>query len=469
VLAGALVFLARFLRIAWLRIAFPYDLEWLEGVSVDHLDRLTAGLPLYTEPSLDWVPFSYPPVYYLAALPFVALTGVGYLPLRIVSVLASLATMSVLALLAYRETRSRTAAVAAAGLFAATYRLGGAWFDVARVDALFLFFSLAALALIALGTSLRSAAVAGLALALAALTKQTAMGLAPALFLAALPNPRRALVLTAACAAVWFPAVAILHHTSGGWFTYYAFHLPSKHYEYHCAPHFWNADVLNPLPIASALALLTAVGTLVTRRVNAFVRLVVPCLALIASAWISRRHCGGYDNVLMPLHAALALLSALAVGYSLSSTRPWIPGVLLLAVPAQLVLLNYSDDAQIPTARDRAAYDDLVVRVRSTPGDVWVFQHPRVAHDAGKNTFAHWMAICDVLRDPDVKARARMGRAINDALDTKRFAAIITDDHYFPALIGRRYIDDHPFFESPDVLWPRTGMPTRPSVYWSPR
>lgn len=461
-LAGALVFLARWLRIAFLRIAYPYDLEWLEGVSVDHLERLMAGLPLYVEPGVDWVPFSYPPFYYLVAWPFAAVLGVGYLPLRLVSVLASLGSTALIAWIVARETGSRSAGCAAAGLFTATYRLGGAWFDVARVDTLFVFLVLLALALIVHGEGLRSAAAAGVALALAALTKQTAMGIAPALFIAALARPRRALTLTLACAAVWGAAVAWLHHASSGWFTYYAFQLPSRHYEYNCAPQFWYADVLRPLPVASALAAVYVLVALATRSWSRLARYAAPCAALTAAAWISRRHCGGYDNVLLPLHAALSLLAGLSLSLP---RRSWLPGFLLITL-IQLFLLNYDDAAQLPTPRDRAAFEDLVLRVRETPGDVWVFQHTRVPRAAGKPTFAHWMAVCDVLRDPEVAARIRLYEALNAAVDARRFAAVICDDDYFPVLIRRQYTAEAPVFSAPDVLFPRTGMPTRPRVWW---
>jgi hypothetical protein len=75
--------------------------------------------------------------------------------------------------------RARTgrvdAAVVAACLFAATYRLSGTWFEIARVDALFLFLFLAAAWLLLGRDSAPAAVAAGALLGLSYLTKQTAL------------------------------------------------------------------------------------------------------------------------------------------------------------------------------------------------------------------------------------------------------------------------------------------------------
>ena len=60
-------------------------------------------------------------------------------------------------------------------LLAAIFRVGGAWFDVARVDTLFLFFLLAGGYAARVSSGWRGAAFAGLLMAFAFFTKQSAL------------------------------------------------------------------------------------------------------------------------------------------------------------------------------------------------------------------------------------------------------------------------------------------------------
>ena len=39
------------------RIGYPFDLEWMEGAMLIHVWRMQRGLPIYVEPSLDFIPF----------------------------------------------------------------------------------------------------------------------------------------------------------------------------------------------------------------------------------------------------------------------------------------------------------------------------------------------------------------------------------------------------------------------------
>src|SRR6185369_2073503 len=129
-------------------------------------------------------------------------TGLGYAPLRAVSFASSLGAALVLFALVRRETRSLFAGALSACLFAATYRLSGTWFDLARVDALFLFLLLCAVLALRAASSLRAHVLAGLLLYLAFMAKQTAMIVAPPLMLyAILARGRRGWAFVA-CAIV---------------------------------------------------------------------------------------------------------------------------------------------------------------------------------------------------------------------------------------------------------------------------
>jgi len=77
------------------RLAYPYDLEWMEGGMLGHALRLLEGEPLYAEPSARFVSFAYTPLYPIVLRLLAPVAGVGYLPARAVSVAAFAAALVV--------------------------------------------------------------------------------------------------------------------------------------------------------------------------------------------------------------------------------------------------------------------------------------------------------------------------------------------------------------------------------------
>src|SRR5262245_44459077 len=162
--------------LASLRAGYPFELEWIEGAILDTVHRALAGRTLYPAPSLEFVALNYTPLYYHVAAWAARILGPGFLALRLVSILATLATFVVLFEWVRRVTASRMAGLLAVSLYAAGYRLSGAWFDVARADALYLLLLLVALAVLHLDPSrLRAGIVAGVLVVAAFFAKQTAV------------------------------------------------------------------------------------------------------------------------------------------------------------------------------------------------------------------------------------------------------------------------------------------------------
>src|SRR5262249_43811627 len=138
----AAAYMMMYLAVAILRFRYPFELEWLEGATRDHVRRVLTGAPLYARPSLDFVAFTYPPLYYYLA-PLGLRMGVsGFVAMRVVSIAASAGSLVLIYMLVRAESGHRIAFVSA-GLFAATYALSGAWLDLGRVDSLYLCLALA--------------------------------------------------------------------------------------------------------------------------------------------------------------------------------------------------------------------------------------------------------------------------------------------------------------------------------------
>ena len=127
---AAAVPLAVFAWLAVHRVGYPYELDWMEGGSVGLAARVLHGHSLYVAPSLTYVGWTYPPLYYWLSAAVAEVTGIGFAPLRLISALASGVSMITLAAVVVRQSGDRVAALVAAGLFAAAFALSGYWFDV---------------------------------------------------------------------------------------------------------------------------------------------------------------------------------------------------------------------------------------------------------------------------------------------------------------------------------------------------
>jgi 4-amino-4-deoxy-L-arabinose transferase-like glycosyltransferase len=477
--AASALYVIAYLAVALARIHYPFELEWVEGGMVDHVRRILAGMPIYAKPSIDFVAFLYPPLYYVAAAGFAKLLGLGFLPLRLLSLLSSLGIF----LLIYRMLRKETGAVLpgvlAVGLFAATYDKVGGWLDLARLDSFYLLLLLAGAYALRYRTSAAGAAIAGLLVGAAFLTKQSALAIAvPMALYILLADPRRALWFTGTAAGVMMGGTLLADWLSGGWYRYYCFYLPSKHpmLEVGVAA-FWTQDLLPALPLALLAAAAYAAGRLLSN--DARDRLFFPLLAvgMIGSSWLVRSMVGSERNNLLPAFVAVSMLAALgahrmrerATQAGGGRWRPVALGVEALFV-VQLGMLAYNPMKHIPTAADRAAGMSLVARMAAFRGDVFVPHHGYLAILAGKRSFAHALALDDVHVGDDGPARRDLETTLVQAVVGRRFAAILLEsDRWHEMEIRGTYDLRGPLFDGPDVFWPVTGARLRPEVLCLPR
>jgi Dolichyl-phosphate-mannose-protein mannosyltransferase len=469
-LAGTGVSLLTYLAVALLRMGYPFELEWMEGESVEHVARLLRGQPLYVAPTPDFIPFVYPPLFYAVAAAVAKLTGPGFFAARAVSFVSSMACLLAIYTLVWEETRDRFAAAAATGTFAATFRAGGAWLDLARVDSLFLALFLLGLVAMRRWPSARGYAAAGALFALSSLAKQTALAMClPMLLFAALTAPRRAAWLASSLVLVAGAATAALLWTSQGWYGYYVFGEPLRFaWARPVFLTFWTDDLLRPLPLAATAAAVTLAGLLAPRERSLFWLLAT--VGMVGGAYRSRLQTGGYENVLLPAYAAVCVVCGLGVAAGLAAARPLAEkralaeSAVYAACLAQLALLAYDPRAAVPRAADRRAGEDVLRTLGRLPGEVFVPYHPYLAGLAGKRTFAHVMPVFDVLRLelPEAGPLAERYRA---AIRERRFGAIVLDegsDYFFTPEIEASYVRARDLLADPEAFFPVTGVRTRP-------
>jgi hypothetical protein len=445
-LALAAFFTVELVYVLARRLFYPYDLEWMEGGMLCHALRLQAGQPVYAAPSVNFVPYLYTAFYPALLSALSSFVAIGYVVGRVVSLLGYFGAWTLGYVFVRREGQSRAVAFGAMAIPLAAFVPTGAWVDLARPDSLFLGLITAALML---GWWKRNShagvALAGLLMVLAFFTKQTASPFMAALGVWLLfSNWRTAFTYGATLAAVGLPTLYLSNRGSDGWFWTYVFKLHQAHDFYA-----WRAFGGTPL------ILLLLLGPAVLLVPWAILRVRSP--ALLYSTWIAGfgilAACLGFGtqwaftNAFIPGIFFPAIAIGVAAGRLVTHQAPRLRPIVVYALLAMSLavapggLIRFSRHAPtrfgldprwptgydargyIPTAKDRQAGDQLIQRLRDTPGDVLIPFHPFYAHLAGKLTFLHRMGVLDV-------TRAGLGapQGLKEALAQQRFAMVVMDD-----------------------------------------
>lgn len=466
-----------FVYVAFRRISHPYELEWMEGGVLDEVGRVLHGRQLYTRPSMASTPYLYPPLFTWVGAGVAKVFGLNLPALRAVSVVATCGVGAALFGLVRYETRDRIAALLTVGCFLAVYRVGGAWFDVARVDMLFLALLFAGLLLIRVARSVPVACAAAIVLVLAALTKQTAV--LPALAVipfAVLRGRRSGIAYAVAFAGVGVAAALVLQIATHGWFVFYVWTVPSSHdIAREAVVGFWTHDLAAVMWPALGLGAIGLVMLFRRRAVPALLFHLPVFAALVLAAYTARLHTGGWDNVLLPAYAGVAVLAGLGIAELRRRATP-APMVLLAAalVVTQFVLLRYSPTAQIPTAADTRAGDRVVATLRALPAPVYAPGEPWLllpAHHSDDVT-AQAAALQDVLRANVGAPSRRLERDIEQAIHSQAFCAVVVPrPAAFDALPAdfSRYYRPGPLLLRGNELRPVTGLAIVPWRVWLPR
>ena len=474
----ALAFTGVYLVLAILRMGYAFELEWIEGGSLSMVRRVLDGRPLYDSPSLSYIPFNYPPLYYWLSGLAARVLGLEFTALRLVSFAASLACGALIFSLVWAETKRRSAGVLAVGLFFATYRLAGAWLDVARVDSLHLALVLSGFLLLrVVRAPLVAGVAAGAILTLAFLTKQSALVAAFPMAVYLLFSDRtRGIAFAGSMATLVIASVFVLDSTSGGWFRYYVFELAGKYApQISMATQFWRVDFAGPLAfciLAGLFAFLVPPEGAGRGRGITFAAIV----GLLVSSWTVRAYPATYDNVLLPACAAAALMLGLGWDAAQSSAQRWgsryaprLTAFAGIAVVLQFVALSYNPLQQLPDEADVAAGERIVENLALTDGPALVPCHDYLSVRAGKGEHFHEMAFMAVAKSGDDTTAVRLRRQLREAVQDRFWSWIILDTRDW--LFEELAVAYEPRFNVVEEgeMWPVTGMRRRPESMFVPK
>jgi hypothetical protein len=480
-LAIAGLFTALWLVIACLRIRYPYELEWSGGSMLDHCREVLRGNALYREPSSGWFSFEYPPLYFYVSAFVMRFMGVNsYLGMRLVSCISTLLLLYVVYLWCARlapmpSGRRSSWPYLAPAVFLAAYRFTGAWYDIERLDMLFMFLSVLGGYLLTIAVQARSSiptktgnaiteyglvAASAAVFSLAFFTKQQAvLFVAGAIGALLFSGKWKHLALFSALSIVLDLAVVQrLNISTSGWFSYYCFHVPlANGIRKELALQFLLIDI----PLVSPMVLCAVLALKHKDRENSVLSQQAPDVLFlsqvvmgVAGSFLSRAHWGGAENVLMAVYLYLFMLAGVLASRTEAVQGAQALGFYMLALVQMLVVI-YRPDLQLPKPQNYAAgkqYQSLVKSL-NLEGDVLCVDHGGVS----AVPHFHLMALTDVYGS-DKGTPASIVQALLD----HRYAAIVIDalpDARSPLAVA---LETYPNIQKVNITnsWIITGFPT---------
>jgi 4-amino-4-deoxy-L-arabinose transferase-like glycosyltransferase len=406
--------------VVYQRIGIPMALEWGEGAGINQIYRLLSGQQIYTAPTLDFMPLVYTPAYYWLASVIGKISSQVELSARLLSFLSSLGAAGIIAWLVNRDTKNHLGAWLSGALYLACYGLSDGFFDLIRVDSLYVFILLVALVVLQITSRPGGLILAGATIALGFFTKQsTLIVFIPLLVYLLIKDWKRMWLLFAVIAAGILLPFFLLNASSNGWFTYYILELPREHgYSLVSAINFWVGDLIGPLGIAVGFGLIFStpflMGCFFKRNTtnlqksteseleeqsgstasSAWTYLLFAAGA-IGAAWITRASNGGGANNAMSAYAAIAILFGLGFDRAITliqdNEKPKDYYLLVMSglVAIQFIGILYNPFSFIPTAGEIEANEMLIAYLENLDDTAWIPYRSHLPRLAGKPTMIH--------------------------------------------------------------------------------
>lgn len=427
-LGAAAFFTVTFLHIATIGLLYPFPLEWMEGHTIDIMQRILDGKAFYTKPSLEYVPYLYTPYYFYVSA-FVALfTGVDFMAARLVSLLSVAGIAALMVSWVRKEEGSWIAGLISVGLFLATYKISGRWLDVARVDSLYLLLMFAGLYVFYFYKSRHSEWLVAALFCFAFFTKQSAiLALLPAFFAALLLDKGRAWRCALIAGLLILAGCTYLQIRSDGWFSFYIYDVGAGHSnDMRQVKLFWTRDLLPHVPIMMAASLILCIALLSKQNWRKCLWYTALLLGFTGSAYISRIHSFGHINVVIPTYFILSLM--LGVLLAKSYKRPPLGVLLSAAIAGQFYMLHYEHTKLMPTPAAEERGNKFIEEIAKLEGDVLFAELQFIQTKAGKKPYSIGMAGFDVLRS-DLGDKNHIKhtykQSISRAMKEKRFGAVV--------------------------------------------
>jgi len=194
---------------------------------------------------------------------------------------------------------------------------------------------------------------------------------------------------------------------------------------------------------------------------------VLVTVTAIGASILMRAHHGGYVNVLMPGHWALAVCGMAMLGVVV---RDWShPVVLALACGLtgwQLWETRWDAQRMIPTEDDVAAGERVIAAIEAVDGEVFAPHFPWYPAMAGKTPSLPLIALWDI--DHRGGPYKKEAKRVDTALASQRWAAVLTPDRHTKHGLELHYDKGERLKYSGRTFQTKTGWKVKPTIIWVP-
>jgi len=408
-----LVPLILFFFVIWNRITLPFVFEWGESAGVNQINRILSGADLYGQPALDFTPLVYTPLYYYLAAGLSAIIGNPLFSARIISLVSTIGSVVLIGRIVHKETKNYLIAWISGMFFLACFSIGDGFYDLARVDSLFILFVLIAFNVVMGAKNKTGYMVFGLLVVIGFFIKQSFiivfLPLQIYLFL-----KQKEKIWTAFAIEIIGLAVPlyIINSYTNGWFFYYIFDLPGEHgYSLVSAVNFWISDTIGPLGIGFVFCLfflLAYKSDFLSSKPDAIIEgkkevqvgsrdiWFVYLLFLVGAAgtaWITRSSNGGGANNCILIYSALAIGFGLGAGLVLRNnwveSSPWFYGFIAIVISIQFVGLFYNPFVFLPTEDEVRLNELMAERIANLDLQVLIPYRSHLSYELGGRPQIH--------------------------------------------------------------------------------
>lgn len=439
----ALFFIGAYLFITYHTLYYPYQMEWLEGAIMDSVARVYHGKPIFVPPSIEHIPLMYTQFYYYVAALFSFVMGLDFPAARMVSFLATIGTCTVVFLWLRKEGARWWLSLIGSGLFLATYELSNNWFNLAREDSLFVCLTMLGLYLLYFFESRRSAIASALVLLAAVYTKQPAGIILACVFAVEIfIRPRRTFMVGLILGVLGLTIGGMLEILTDGWYLVYVEQIPRttpKRWDY--IHKFWPDDVYSHFEQGYML-IIVAAWMLFGREPKTLLRYAALFCGVMIAACISRVHVGGWPNVLMPAHAALAVMIMLAVHKLSLDSNTWKKVVIYLLLLLQFHQLYFDPEKKIPTEQHYQAGKTYYDKLASLSGEVFIADMQFIQLRYGQPSYAWRTMGSDITQAklrPEKESMKNILHEVRGEVVSGRFSALILTSIRYPGIDNRYF------------------------------
>lgn len=456
--------------VMFLRLQHPYQLEWMEGGEIEHIQRLLEGKKIYCEPSLDFIPYIYTPFFYYIGVLVSIIWEPNFISIRLVSIISFLLSLFFIYKIIVNYTKDKFWSLLGVGIYALSFSTTGFWFDIARVDTtanLFLIISFYFLVRENQGNVLLSAIFSFLAF----YTKQSYLVISVLLTIALFIQARKkAWTFSAVYFTLVILSTVIETIISQGWYFFWNFYFPSTHHWiWSRLITFWTVDVLPFYSISLAIMLSFYLFTLRQNDNSKDLFLLFLFLGSLLTSYSSRLHYGGFLNVLIPFVFSISITFPIAL-YKLEETlngknnsTSWL---LLILALFQLTLLFYDPTYIVPSEKDRKDIEQILSYAKSMGGNVYLMGYNFIQKKYGLISYPHYVLLNDLFISK-VPEREKILHQFENALKNRKFKAIVLDEDLNLQLLDKYY------FKTDIVFYHRVlnskQSPIRRERVWLPK